>query len=98
MSVPSGEVRRGKAPPILPFSGENFDLQLDDWLTALEQASIWNRWSDGDKLLQLAGHCRGQALTEWNLLDANEKAMFSTAVDVLRACLDPGSKTKKWAI
>ena len=93
MSVPLGEMRRGKAPPILPFSGENFDMQLDDWLPSLERASMWNGWSDGDKLLQLAGHLRGRALMEWNLLGTDEKATFSTAVDALRARLDPGSKT-----
>ena len=36
VGLPSGEVRRGKAPPILPFSGENFDMQLGDWLPSLE--------------------------------------------------------------
>ena len=86
-------MRHGKAPPILPLSGENFEMQLDDWLPSLERASVWNGWSDGDKLLQLAGHLRGQAFIESNLLGTNEKAMFSTAVDALRACLDPGSKT-----
>ena len=91
--VPSGETRRGKAPPILPFSGESFDMQLDDWLPSLERASTWNGWSDGDKLLQFAGHLTGRALQEWNLLGSDEKDTFSNAVEALRVRLDPGSKT-----
>ena len=65
-------------------------MQLDDWLPSLERASLWNGWSDGDKLLQLAGHLRGRAFLEWNLLASDEKGTFSGAVE---ARLDPGSKT-----
>ena len=93
MGLPSREARRGKAPPIIPFSGESFDMQLDDWLPSLERASLWNGWSDGDKLLQLAGHLRGRALQEWNLLGSDDKITFSSAVEALQARLDPGSKT-----
>lgn len=45
------KTRRCMAPPILPFSGENFDMQLDDWLPSLEQTLLWNGWSDGDSSL-----------------------------------------------
>jgi len=34
----SSRARRGKAPPVDPFSGENVEVQLDDWLPALERA------------------------------------------------------------
>jgi len=34
--------RRGKAPPIDPFTGENPEIRLDDWLPTLERASVWN--------------------------------------------------------
>ena len=37
-----GGTRRGKAPPVPVFSGENLECQLDDWLPSLERASIWN--------------------------------------------------------
>ena len=40
MGVPSGEARRGKAPTIIPFSGESFDMQLDDRLPSLERVSL----------------------------------------------------------
>lgn len=43
--------------------------------------------------MQLAGHLRGRALQEWNLLGSDEKDTFSSAVEALRVRLDPGSKT-----
>ena len=52
----------------------------------------WNGWSDKEKLLQLAGHLRGRALQEWNLLQDSEREMFESAVDSLRIRLDPGGR------
>ena len=43
--------------------------------------------------MQLAGHLRGRALQEWNLLGSDDKVIFSSVVEALRARLDPGSKT-----
>ena len=43
--------------------------------------------------LQLAGHLRGRALQEWELLEEGDKETFSSGVDALRARLDPVSKT-----
>ena len=68
--------RRGKAPPVDQFSGENEDVQLDDWLPVLERAAVWNEWSEEDKLLQLAGHLRGKALQEWSLLEESDRRML----------------------
>jgi len=76
-----------------PFTGENEEVQLDDWLPALQRAASWNGWTEEDQLLQLAGHLRGRALQEWNLLDATEKTTFAKAIEAMRARLDPGSKT-----
>ena len=42
VSVPA---RRGKAPPVNEFSGEDPDCPLEDWLPSLERASKWNAWS-----------------------------------------------------
>ena len=84
--------RRGKAPPVDPFSGETPDVIFDDWLPALQRAAAWNGWSDEEKLLQLAGHLRGRALQEWNLLQDSEREVFESAVDSLRIRLDPGSR------
>lgn len=89
----SQRARRGKAPPVEPFSGENIEIQLEDWLPALKRASSWNEWSEEDLLLQLAGHLRGRALQEWNLLDDADKGTYASAVEALRARLDPGNKT-----
>ncbi len=50
--------RRGKAPPIDPFTGENPEVRLDDWLPALKRASTWNGWTEEERLIQLAGHLR----------------------------------------
>ena len=85
--------RRGKAPPVDPFSGEVPDSIFDDWLPALQRAAAWNGWSDKEKLLQLAGHLWGRALQEWNLLRDVERETFEGAVDSLRTRIDPGSRT-----
>ena len=37
---------RGKAPPVDPFTCENFEEHLDQWLASLEQACMWNEWSE----------------------------------------------------
>ena len=84
--------RRGKAPPVDPFTGES-EVQLDDWIPALKRASVWNGWSEDELLLQLAGHLRGRALQEWNLLDDQSKATYSGAIEALRTRLDGGNKT-----
>jgi hypothetical protein len=84
--------RRGKAPPVDPFNGEDEAIRLDDWLPALQRASTWNSWSDGDLLLQLAGHLRGRALQEWELISEDLKCNFSSAVSTLRERLDPGGR------
>ena len=59
---PWGRQGVARSHPSYHFSSESFDMQLDNWLPSLERASLWNGWSDGDKLLQLAGHLRGRAL------------------------------------
>ena len=72
--------RRGKAPPVDPFSGDSVETDLDDWLPTLERAASWNVWSDEEMLMQLAGHLRGRALQEWNLIPREEKSTYSDAV------------------
>ena len=83
--------RRGKAPPVDPFTGEEPETRLDDWLPSLKHAATWNEWTEGE-LLQLAGHLRGRALQEWGLLDEASKET-QTAVESLRLRVDPGSRT-----
>ena len=84
--------RRGKAPPIGEFSGEDLECQLDDWLPSLERASTWNAWTPEERLMQLAGHLKGRALQEYNLLGPTEKVSFESAVEALRSRLEPSSK------
>ena len=84
--------RRGKAPPVDPFTGENPAIRLDEWLPSLQRASRWNGWSSEEELMQLAGHLRGRALQEWNLLCEVDLRTFDTAVKALRDRLDPSSK------
>ena len=87
----SRQVRgRGKAPPVDPFTGEQPDVLWEDWLSTFERASIWNGWSESEKLLQLAGHLRGKALQEWTLLGADATENFGAALAALRNRLDPG--------
>ena len=84
--------RRGKAPPVDQFTGENLEMRLEDWLPSLERAKAWNDWTEEETLLQLAGHLRGRALQEWGLLQSSDKATYSKAVEALRLRLDPGSR------
>ena len=84
-----GSARRGKAPPVDTYSGET---NFEDWLPALQRSSKWNVWSDEETLLQLAGHLRGRALEEWNLLEDCEKSNLEGAVSALKKRLEP-SKT-----
>jgi hypothetical protein len=88
-----GKVRRGKAPPVSMFTGENIECQLDEWLPSLERASVWNDWTEQEKLLQLAGHLDGRALQEWNLIKTEEKSAFVKAAKVLRSRIDPANKS-----
>ena len=88
----SSRVRRGKAPPVDPFTGEDPVCRLDDWLPTLKRAAEWNGWTEGDLLLQLAGHLKGRALQEWNLMADTEKTTYSQATAALAGRLDPGSR------
>lgn len=65
---------------------------IEDRLLALQRAARWNDWGPEEQLIQLAGHLRGHAWQEWNLLDDGEKATFSDAVKAMKEVLGPGSK------
>ena len=84
--------RRGKAPPVEMFSGEDPEVRLNDWLPSLQRASQWNGWEQEERLIQLAGHLKGRALQEWNLLEEAQKDGYDEAVKSLRGQLDTGSK------
>ena len=92
-TLPPVRPRRGKAPPVDVFTGENPEILLDDWLPGLQRAATWNGWTQQEHLIQLAGYLRGRALQEWSLLDQKEKDNLDTAIASLRRRLDPGSKT-----
>ena len=49
------QCRRGKAPPIDEFTGEDSRITFDDWLPILERAATWNGWTQDELLMQLAG-------------------------------------------
>ncbi len=84
--------RRGKDPPVYPFSGENPEVRFDDWLPSLQRAATWNGWGEEEKLMQLAGYLRGKALQEWNLLLENRKGTYQSAVEKMKDILRPGSR------
>ena len=85
--------RRGKAPPVNEFSGEDPECLLEDWLPSFERASLWNAWSEEEQMIQLAGHLKGRALQEWNLLSSDQRATYARATEALRSRLDSISKT-----
>ena len=89
---PARIIRRGKAPPVDSFTGENPEVILDDWLPSLKRASQWNGWTPDELLLQFAGHLRGRALQEWSLLDEDDKKTYDQAVASLRNRLEPGGR------
>ena len=91
-TTPPRRVRRGKAPPVEPFTEEDPAVKLDDWLPMLRRASLWNSWSQEEQLLQFAEHLRGRALQEWDLLSKRDRATFDTVVLALRERLDSGGK------
>ena len=35
-------VRRGKAPPVDTFTGEEAETRLDDWFSTIRRAADWN--------------------------------------------------------
>ena len=88
----AGVSRRGKAPPVDAYTGENAEVRFEDWLPTLDRAVSWNGWTDEESLIQLAGHLRGRALQEWNLLGEEEKGTYQTATQALRIRLDPGNR------
>ena len=93
-SVSSVPPRRlGKAPPVDVFNGENLELRLEDWLPTLERVSAWNNWTSEELLIQFAGHLRGKAFQEWNLMGGDDKTSYESAVQALKVRLDPGAKT-----
>ena len=84
--------RRGKAPPIDLYTGEDPKVRIDDWLPALKRAVSWNDWSEVEILIHLVGHLRGRALQEWNLLGETERSKLEVAMGALRSRLEQGSK------
>ena len=86
-------VRRGRAPPVDPFTGDKEDVTFEDWLPTLERAAQWYGWTEAETLLQLVGYLRGHALQEWTLLPEIEKNDYQKVIKVLQARLDPGNRT-----
>lgn len=86
MQIPT--IRRGKAPPIEPFTGKGVDMVFEEWLPSF----AWNGWGEAEKLTQLAEHLRGKALQEWSLLNVADKAVYKNATTVLKDRLDPSRK------
>ena len=65
-----------------PFSVEDKEITFDDWLPGLERAALWNGWTNAELLLQSAGHLRGRALQEWNLLQPQKKEEYKHMWDM----------------
>ena len=87
-----GKKRRGRALPLDKFSGEDPTVLLDDWLPSLSWVADWYSWSEQETLIQLAGHLRGKAFHEWNLLSWKEKSSYAEAVKHLQNKLVSGAR------
>ena len=74
------------------FARNDPEVHLDDWLPSLSRAATWNKWFSEELLIQLAGHLKGRALQEWNLLGEDQTNSYDSAIQALRDKLDPGSK------
>jgi len=61
VTTESRTAQHGKAPPVNPFTGEDAETILNDWLPSLQRATLWNGWVEEEKLMQLAGHLWGRA-------------------------------------
>ena len=85
--------QHGKASPIDPFSGENHEITIKEWLPSLQRAADWNEWTKQEIVIQLAGHLHGRALQEWNLLDDSDKKNWQCAIKVLQSRLEHGNST-----
>ena len=49
--------RRGKAPLIDTFTGEDAETRFDDRLPTLERAAAWNNWTDSGTLCNWLDIC-----------------------------------------
>ena len=81
--------RRGRAPPVEMFSGEDSKTTLEDWLPSLKRAAGWNKCCEEERLIQLAGHFTVRARQEWNLMSAEDKSHYQRSIEVLAMRLDP---------
>ena len=84
--------RRGKVPPINPFSAEGSDEHWDDLLPTFERAAEWNNCSDSECLLQLAGHLRSKARQEFSV-NTRGKVNIYYSKTAMRSRPKVGSKT-----
>ena len=84
---------QGKAPPIDPFSGENPEVTIEEWLPSLQRAADRNEWSEQEILIQLVRHLHGRALQEWNFLDDVDKGNWQCPIKVLQIRLEHGNST-----
>ena len=86
----ASRTRRGKAPPVDSFTGEDLETRLDDWLPSLERARVWNEW-----IAVTVGWSSSWTSSPrvWSLLSDAVKMSYADAVKALRLRLDPGSRT-----
>ena len=84
--------RVGKALPVDPYTGEDIEVWWEDWLPTFERAASWNKWTDGEKVIQLAGHLKKRALMEWNSIEEADRNNYTTACKSMQTRMDPGCK------
>ena len=86
--------RRGKAPPVDPFTGEEPEIRLDDWLPSLKRAATWNEWMERGAPSAAGGTpVVGVPYKSGSLLEEASRETYQTAVESLRLHIDPSSHT-----
>jgi len=91
---PEGEqvkvARKVTLPPLPWFSGEKLeDGAFERWTKKLLRHAELEKWTEREKLLQLELHLSGQAEQLYEVLPAEDKAVFSKAVEALGPRLQP---------
>ena len=77
LDIHGRQLRRiGKALPVDLYTGDDPEVWWEDWLSTFERGASWNKWTNEEKVIQLARHLRQKALLEWNLIGETDRNVY----------------------